>query len=323
MPPTENKPLSTIIPQQYAGKRLDQALARIYPEFSRNILQQWIKKGHVRVNGVHPRPRDKVNGGESVHIIPQLQVYDKFEAEALPLQRLHEDSQLLIINKPPGLVVHPAAGNWQGTLLNALLYHYPELKRLPRAGIVHRLDKDTSGVMVVARTLQAHKHLVEQLQARLIKREYLTLVQGRLISGGTVRANLGRHPIHRTRMAVHELGGKTAITHYRIAKRYPQHTLLRVLLETGRTHQIRVHMAHLRHPVVGDPVYGGRFRRPAQSSDILINALREFNRQALHARSLTLLHPDTRRSVQCQAPLPKDMYRLIEIMAAEMEGKHL
>ncbi|MEN8128874.1 MAG: RluA family pseudouridine synthase, partial [Pseudomonadota bacterium] len=224
MSSTEIQAMNATIPAECAGMRLDQALARLFPDYSRSRIQQWIKKGDVKMNSAVPRPRDQVHGGEHVEITPHTDIIDIFQAEALPLELVYEDPHLLVIDKPPGLVVHPAPGNWQGTLLNALLHHAPELKALPRAGIVHRLDKETSGLMVVARTLKAHKHLVDQLQARLIRREYLALVQGKVISGGTVEGNVGRHPVHRKRMAVLEGAGKPAVTHYRVAQRFSHHT---------------------------------------------------------------------------------------------------
>lgn len=318
---TEIQAMNTTIPVEYAGMRLDQALAGLFPDYSRSRIQRWIKKGDVKMNGSVPRPRDQVHGGENVEITPHADVIDIYQAEALPLALIYEDPHLLVINKPSGLVVHPAPGNWQGTLLNALLHHAPELKALPRAGIVHRLDKETSGLMVVARTLKAHKQLVDQLQARLIKRQYLALVQGRVISGGTINANVGRHPVHRKRMAVLEGAGKSAVTHYRVAQRFSHHTLLRVFLETGRTHQIRVHLLHIHHPVVGDPVYGGRFKAPPGLPPVLIDTLRGFKRQALHAEKLVLNHPHSHQEVQWQAPVPQDMRELIEMLSNDTVGR--
>ena len=236
-----------------------------------------------------------------------------FEAEPVTLDILHEDDALIVLNKPAGLVVHPAAGNWSGTLLNGLLNRYPELAKLPRAGIVHRLDKNTTGVMVVARTLKSHKSLVDALQSRTIGREYLALVQGTLVAGGTIDAPIGRHPVDRKRMAV-VANGKEAVTHFKIEERFADYSLLRVRLETGRTHQIRVHMAHLRHPIVGDPVYGGRLKLPKAADEVLITALYGFSRQALHAETLRLAHPETGKICAWSAPVPKDFAELLEIM---------
>ncbi len=313
---SELEAMRGLIPSESAGLRLDQALARLYPGFSRSRLQQWIKQGKVSLNGLRPRPRDLVQGGDRVVIIPQCEPLGVFAAEAIPLDLIYQDPHILVVNKPSGLVVHPATGNWKGTLLNALLHHAPELDGLPRAGIVHRLDKDTSGLMVVARTLEAHKFLVEQLRLRAVAREYLALVQGRLIAGGSVRGNLGRHPTQRTRMAVVD-NGKPAVTHYRIAQRYPAYTLLSIRLETGRTHQIRVHMAHIKHPIVGDPVYGGRLKPTAGASDLVNRSVRYFRRQALHAVSLGLTHPDSGERISWEAPIPEDMRQLIHALEAE------
>ncbi len=249
-------------------------------------------------------------------INPQMQPHNTFTPESIPLEVVYEDPHILVINKPAGLVVHPAAGHWQGTLLNALLHHSPEFNSIPRAGIVHRLDKDTSGLMVAARTLQAHNHLVAQLQARNVQREYLALVQGQLVAGGRITGNLGRHPIHRKRLAVVEKG-KFAITHYRIERRFQHHTLLRATLETGRTHQIRVHLAHIGYPLVGDPVYGGRQKVPPRASETVREKLRGFSRQALHAATLGLIHPYTGKNLQWHAPLPRDMQRLLKALAAD------
>lgn len=311
------------LPDTCAGLRLDQALAEILPEYSRSRLQQWIKQGAVTVDGKTLRPRDVVMGGESVVIDAELQAETAVSPEEIPLDVVYEDDDLLIVNKPPGLVVHPAAGNWAGTLQNALLHHAPVLAHLPRSGIVHRLDKDTSGLLVVAKTLEAHTHLVTALQARSVKREYLAVVQGRVISGGTVEGDIGRHPVDRKRMAVVASGGKPAVTHYRVEERFRAHTLVRVRLETGRTHQIRVHMAHIRFPLVGDPVYGGRFKLPAGAGEALIRALRGFRRQALHAARLGIVHPRTAEEMTFEAPLPDDMQALLQVLredAADAES---
>ncbi|SEP61058.1 23S rRNA pseudouridine1911/1915/1917 synthase [Ectothiorhodospira magna] len=304
------------IPCELAGKRLDAVLAQMFPDYSRGRIQQWIEAGAVEVAGVQPRLRQKVNGGESVRIHATLDLPGRDVAEDLPLDLVHEDEHLLVINKPAGLVVHPAAGHPQGTLVNALLHHAPELAHLPRAGIVHRLDKDTSGLLVVARTLAAHTDLVRQLQARTVGRQYLALVQGTLVAGGTIDAPIGRHPVDRKRMAVTP-GGREAITHYRVDTRFPCHTLLRVNLETGRTHQIRVHLAHRHHPIVGDPVYGGRLRRPGGLSDRAGKVLQDFRRQALHATCLTLDHPDGSGSHQWQCDPPQDMQTLLAALGED------
>ena len=296
-----------------AGQRLDHVLAELFPEFSRSRLQQWIKEGKVLVDNNQLRSKDKVKGGESINIT----VINKQEVEALPeaipLHIVYEDDQLLVIDKPAGLVVHPAVGNRDGTLLNALLFHAPELSTVPRAGIVHRLDKNTSGLLVIARTLTAQTSLVAQLQARTIEREYDAIVNGVIISGGVVDAPIGRHPVDRKRMAV-VASGKPAVTHYRVAERFRGHSHLKVRLETGRTHQIRVHMAYIHYPLVGDPVYGGRLRFPAGISDILRNYLKDFHRQALHASRLKLVHPKTTEIMQWQSPLPRDMTELLAVL---------
>lgn len=304
--------LTTSIPAELAEKRLDQALAAIFPEYSRSRLKDWIEKGHVLVNGHSMRPKDKVFGNESVEIKAEIeQQSEDWRAEYIPLKIIFEDSHILVINKPAGLVVHPAAGNRAGTLVNALLHHAEELKNLPRAGIVHRLDKDTTGLLVVAKTLQAHNSLVSQLQARSLKREYEAVVWGNILSGGTVDANIARHPQDRKRMAVVETG-KEAITHYRVLKRFKSHTHLQIKLETGRTHQIRVHFSYIHYPIVGDKTYGGRLRVPPKASESLLNMLRNFSRQALHARRLGLVHPLTGEEMMFEAEIPADFKALLE-----------
>jgi len=310
---------SMLIPDSLAGRRLDQALAALFPDYSRSRLQQWIREGRVSVDARQMRPRDPVKGGERVEFTPVIESEQIFEAESIPLDIVYEDEALIVVNKPPGMVVHPAAGNWSGTMVNALLHHAPELSSIPRAGVVHRLDKETSGLLVVARTLSAHKHLVEQLQARQFEREYEAVTTGVMTAGGTVKAPVGRHPSQRTRMAVVP-GGKPAVTHYTVAQRYRAHTRIKVRLETGRTHQIRVHMAHIHYPIVGDPVYGGRLRIPPDSTDTLITILQSFKRQALHAACLGLIHPDTRTSMHWQAPLPDDMQALIDALEQDKKA---
>jgi len=315
VPNTET--LSATIPDELAGARLDQALAQVFPQYSRSRLTQWIREGKVMVDGQAMKPKEAVAGGERVRLVAEsMPAVEAVAAEPIPLDIVYEDDALLVLNKPAGLVTHPAAGNWAGTLQNALLHHAPELAGVPRAGIVHRLDKETSGLLVVARTLTAHKSLVEQLQARTVSRQYLALVHGPVVAGGTVEGNIGRHPVDRKRMAV-VAGGKPAVTHYRVEARFAHHTLLRVSLETGRTHQIRVHMAHIQHPIVGDPVYGGRARVPAGASETLQAALRGFRRQALHATRLELEHPVTGELVAWEAPMPADMQALVDLLATE------
>lgn len=263
------------------------------------------------VDGRVLRPRDRVEGGELVELDSEPEVVSTCLAEDLPLEIVFEDESVIVINKPAGLVVHPAAGNWQGTLQNALLHHDPQLAALPRAGLVHRIDKDTTGLLVVARTLAAHKSLVDQLQARTIKREYLAIVHGVMTAGGTIDEPIGRHSVDRKKYAVHS-NGKSAVTHYRVSERMTQHTLVRVNLETGRTHQIRVHMAHVRFPLVGDPVYGGRSRIPRGCSESMIVRLQKFRRQALHAARLVLQHPGRGESCEWSIDMPQDMSGLLE-----------
>ncbi len=293
--------------------RLDQLLAQLLPDYSRSQLQQWIKSGSVEVNEKKVRPRDQLSGGEIIVItIPEMQEPD-WVAQTLPLDIVYEDEHILVLNKPAGLVVHPGAGNPDSTLLNALLGHAPALRGLPRAGIVHRLDKDTSGLMVIAKSERARLNLIEQLSSRELHREYSTIVNGVMISGGTVDEPIGRHPKDRKRMAVVQRG-KPAISHYRVLERYRAHTLVSVKLATGRTHQIRVHMAHINFPVLGDPVYSGRLRLPPDSDETMINTLRRFRRQALHARKLGLIHPVSGEAMEWESDLPEDMIKLIDVL---------
>lgn len=293
--------LHKIVPTELTEHRLDIILAQLFPEFSRSILQQWIKKGYVRVNQhAITQPKTKMKGGEIIEINAEITEVLEPQPEDIPLTIVYEDESILVINKPAGLTVHPGAGQAEHTLQNALLYHAPHLAKLQRAGIVHRLDKQTSGLLVVAKTLQARTSLVRQLQKRKIKRQYEAIVIGQIIAGGTVDAPIDRHPNHRTHMAVVETG-KPAVTHYRIKERFKAHTALTVTLETGRTHQIRVHMAYIHHPILGDPVYGG-------------NRQSLFKRQALHAEKLGLVHPVTKEWVEWEAELPEDMQKLKEIL---------
>ena len=305
--------LTSRVSQEQAGRRVDQVLSELFSDFSRSRLQRWIKQGRVTLDGNSCRAKDKVWGGEEIRLQPVLLKEVSAQAEAIPLEILFEDADLLVINKPAGLVAHPAVGNPDGTLLNALLHHHSSLEKFPRVVIVHRLDKETSGLLVVAKTLQAQTSLVNQLQAHSVKREYRAIVQGLMTAGGSVDQPIGRHPVNRVRMAVH-LSGKPAITHYRILERYRAHTYLRVNLETGRTHQIRVHMAHIHHPLLGDPVYGGRLRLPAGASTALQEALRSFRRQALHATRLELEHPGSGELMAWDAPVPADMQQILKLL---------
>ncbi len=306
-------PRTALIPDTCAGRRLDTVLAELFPEYSRSRLSAWVKSGDVVVDGALARPRDPVRGGETIALTVVEDVQTHAVAEDIPLSVLYEDEHVFVIDKPAGLVVHPGAGNPAGTLVNALLHRDPDLDKLPRAGIVHRLDKDTSGVMVVARTLVAHTSLVAQLSAREVHRQYLAVVVGALVSGGTAHAAIDRHPRDRLRMAVRE-DGKDAVTHFRLRERFRAHTALECRLETGRTHQIRVHMAHLKHPIIGDPLYGGSLKLPKGASEALIAALRGFKRQALHAEVLEFAHPVTGEPVRCEAPLPEDMRQLMQAL---------
>ena len=306
-------PRQARVPDHAAGRRFDAVLAELFPEFSRSRLAEWIKSGDALLDGAPARPRDALRGGEIASLHAVLDTQTHALPEDIPLEVLYEDDQVIVLNKPAGLVVHPGAGNPSGTLVNALLYRDPSLAALPRAGIVHRLDKDTSGAMVVARTLPAHTSLVAQLSARDVHRQYLAVVAGPLVSGGTANAPIDRHPRDRIRMAVRE-DGKDAGTHYRLRERFRAHTALECRLETGRTHQIRVHMAHLKHPILGDPLYGGPLKLPKAASDELADALRGFKRQALHAEPLEFTHPASGEPVRCTAPVPPDMQHLLRVL---------
>ena len=313
-----NNDLALTIPQDLGGLRLDVALQRLLPDHSRSRLQAWIKEGLVTVGGQASTSKTKVWGGEQVMVQVQTKPEQQaFSAENIPLDIVFEDAHILVINKPAGMVVHPAAGNWSGTLLNALLFYAPELKDVPRAGIVHRLDKDTSGLLVVAKTLAAQTNLVRQLQARTVKREYRAIVWGQIWRNGTIDQPIGRDPRSRTKMAINR-AGKPAITRYEMLERFSVQTYMRCNLETGRTHQIRVHMQHLKAPIVGDPVYGFRGIVPIRAmTQTLRDAVSKFNRQALHAIKLGLLHPATNEFVEWQIELADDMKALLEAMRHE------
>ncbi len=316
---TEFRVHSLRLPPDCGGLRFDQALARALPQYSRARLREWIDAGAVQVDGRPLRAKDRVLGGEQVHIEAQLPVATPLRPEAMALSIVYEDKSLLVIDKPAGLVVHPGAGNPAHTLQNALLAHDPKLSLVPRAGLVHRLDKDTSGLLVVARTPEAHTALVEELAQREIEREYLAICMGVMTAGGTIDEPIGRHRTQRTRMAVRS-DGRPSVTHYRVVQRFRAHTFVRVQLETGRTHQIRVHLAHAGFPVVGDPVYGGRRRLVAGGSPALGAALAGFHRQALHAARLGLTHPQTGRRMSWEAPLPADMAGLLKALQKDLEG---
>ena len=310
------EPKTATIPDNAAGRRIDAVVAELFPDHSRSRLAGWIKDGQLTVDGQAVRPRDPARPGAQVALQAQPEVRIQAPAQEIPLAILHADQEVLVIDKPAGLVVHPGAGNPAGTLVNALLHFDPALEALPRAGIVHRLDKDTSGVMVVARTQRAHTALVAQLSAREVHRQYLAIVVGALVAGGTARAAIDRHPRDRLRMAVRE-DGKDAVTHFRLVERYRAHTALECRLETGRTHQIRVHMQHLRHPIVGDPLYGGPLKLPRGADETLVQALRGLRRQALHAQVLQFEHPASGEVVRCEAAVPQDMQALMALLRAD------
>jgi 23S rRNA pseudouridine1911/1915/1917 synthase len=292
---------------------LDQALAKLFPEYSRSRLKAWLLDGVISVDGEHPRPRDPVHGGELVSLTAVPESAVAAEPEPIALDAVFEDESLIVISKPAGLVVHPGAGNPRGTLMNGLLHHAPQLAGLPRAGIIHRLDKDTSGLLLIAKTLSAHTALVRQLADREISRYYLAVCNGVLTGGGMIDAPIGRHRVDRKRMCVRD-DGKPAITHYTVLERFAAHTYVRVRLETGRTHQIRVHFAHRRHALVGDPVYGGRLALPAGANEAQVDVLRGFRRQALHAAQLQLAHPASGDPLSFEVPPPSDFTNLIETL---------
>ncbi|MGC1055098.1 23S rRNA pseudouridine(1911/1915/1917) synthase RluD [Pantoea agglomerans] len=311
--------LTATVSESQLGQRLDQTLAELFPDYSRSRIKEWILDRRVTVNGVMvDTPKEKVLGGELVAIDAEIEEAQRWEPQNLPLDIVYEDEDIIVINKPRDFVVHPGAGNPDGTVLNALLHHYPAIMDVPRAGIVHRLDKDTTGLMVVAKTVPAQTHLVDSLQRREITREYEAVAIGNMTAGGTVEQPISRHSTKRTHMAVHPMG-KPAVTHYRIMEHFRAHTRLRLRLETGRTHQIRVHMSHISHPLVGDPLYGGRPRPPKGTSEAFITTLRGFDRQALHATMLRLYHPISGIEMEFHAALPQDMVDLIAALKADTE----
>jgi 23S rRNA pseudouridine1911/1915/1917 synthase len=309
--------LNATIPIELAGRRFDQALAELFPDYSRSRLSAWIKSGAALLDGVAVAPRHTVHGGEAVTVEVRLEREIGAEPEEIPLVIVHEDADVIVVDKPAGLVVHPGAGNPAGTLQNALLHHDPALAQIPRGGIVHRLDKDTSGLMVVARSMRAHTSLVEQLSARDVHRQYAAIVYGAMVAGGRVDAPIGRHMHDRLKQAVRE-DGRDAVTHYRVRERFRTMTLVECRLETGRTHQIRVHMAHVRHPLVGDTQYGGLLKLPKGASSELVDTLRGFRRQALHAERLEFLHPASGKTVAFEAALPPDMTALVAALREDV-----
>ncbi|MDN6180508.1 MAG: 23S rRNA pseudouridine(1911/1915/1917) synthase RluD [Halomonas subglaciescola] len=309
---------TTRVPAALAGVRLDQAAAELFSDYSRERLKAWINQGELTVDGARVKPKTRLYGDETLALCATLEDEQRFTPQHIPLNVVFDDDHLLIVNKPAGMVVHPAPGNPDGTLLNALLHYHPPLGEIPRAGIVHRLDKDTSGLLMVAKTLPAQAALVEQLQARTVSRQYDAVVIGTPVAGATVNAPIGRHPKDRKRQAVNA-SGKPAITHYRVVERFRAHTHVRCQLETGRTHQIRVHMAHARYPLIGDQLYGGRPKLPPGADDSLKEILREFPRQALHARRLGFIHPHSGQEVNFRAPLPDDVLMLLDYLREDHE----
>jgi 23S rRNA pseudouridine1911/1915/1917 synthase len=305
------------IPDEFAGLRLDQALARMFPEYSRSRLKDWLLAGAITVQGGPKRPRDAVSGGEIVELVAQVEVSVRAQAEAIVLDIVHEDDELLVVNKPAGLVVHPGAGNPAGTLMNGLLHRCPALEEVPRAGIIHRLDKDTSGLLVVAKTLTTHTALVRLLEDREISRHYLAICNGALTGGGIISEPISRHPVDRKRMSVQQ-NGKPAVTHFTVKERFAAFTYVNVKLETGRTHQIRVHFAHRRHALVGDQVYGGRLALPKGASEEMIQVLRHFKRQALHATRLAFIHPVSDEMIDLEISPPKDFMMLADTMRRDV-----
>lgn len=317
----EPHPAKQQVPGNLRGYRLDYVAAKIFSDYSRGRLQEWIREGLLRVDDRPAKVRDKLAGGEWLTLEAEPLMIADWQPQALDLDIVYEDSAILVVNKQAGLVVHPGAGNPDLTLLNGLLHHCPQLQAVPRAGIVHRLDKDTTGLLVVAKTLMAHHALVRQLKARSVSRQYEAIVHGEVNRRGVVDEPIGRHPVARIRMAVTPGGGKPALSHYQPVSRYRGYTHLRVILETGRTHQIRVHMAHIGHPLLGDPLYGGRLKIPAGIGEALSTGLRNFNRQALHAAQLALSHPESGAPMRWEAPLPEDMEKLLSLFADDAHGR--
>jgi len=316
-------PIIKVLTEEFAGKRLDVVVAELFSDYSRSRLKIWIEQGQVLVNGKKAKPKTKMSGDEELQLtIQTIESETSCVAEDIPLNIVHQDESIIVVNKPVGMVVHPAAGHYSGTLQNALLYFDESLAAIPRAGIVHRIDKDTSGLMVVARNLSAHNYLVDQIQKHEVVREYQAVIHGVLTSGGTVDQPIGRHPRDRIKMAVRE-NGREAVTHYRLLERFREHSHIKVQLETGRTHQIRVHMSHIRHPIVGDPVYAGRQRVPAGAQADLLAYLQSFKRQALHAWRLSFVHPENGDDVSYEAPLPEDMLQLISLLQADVQAHDL
>ncbi|WP_434527674.1 23S rRNA pseudouridine(1911/1915/1917) synthase RluD [Vibrio sp. K4] len=311
--------LTNTVKDSQLGQRLDQAIAELFADFSRSRLKEWLLAGKVQVNGeVVTKPRTKVMGGEEITLQAELEDEERWEAQDIPLDIVYEDEDIIVINKPRDFVVHPGAGTPDGTVLNALLHHYPDIAEVPRAGIVHRLDKDTTGLMVVAKTVPAQTRLVRALQKRNITREYEAIAIGRMTAGGKVDKPIGRHSTKRTLMAVAPMG-KHAVTHYRVAEHFREHTRIRLRLETGRTHQIRVHMSYLQHPLLGDTAYGGRARIPTGASQELTEMIRGFDRQALHAVMLRFEHPVTGQELEFHAPVPDDMVEMTEALRKDTE----
>jgi len=312
-------PIIKNLTEEYAGKRLDVVLAEIFPEYSRSRLKIWIEQGQVLVNGAVAKPKLKMSGDEELQLsVQSIESEESCEAEDIPLNIVYQDESIIVINKAADFVVHPAAGHYSGTVQNALLHHDASLAEIPRAGIVHRLDKDTTGLMVVARNLSSHKYLVDQIQKHEVTREYQAVVYGVMTGGGVVDQPIGRHPRDRIKMAVRD-NGREAVTHYRLLKRFREHSHIKVQLETGRTHQIRVHMSYLHHPIVGDPIYAGRHRVPAGAQQELLDYLQAFKRQALHAWRLSFVHPESGEDVTFEAPLPDDMQQLITLLQTDLQ----